>query len=54
MPITTEEYKTLAVRPKFSVLDKRKLKNTFGIEIPHWHESLVKCLKDLEANQLLS
>jgi len=47
-PITTEEYKTLAVRPAFSVLDKRKLKNTFGIEIPHWHASLVACLNELE------
>lgn len=47
-PITTEEYKTLAVRPKFSVLDKRSLKGTFGIEIRHWHASLVECLTNLE------
>ncbi len=46
-PITTEEYKTLAVRPKFSVLDKRKLKSAFGIEIPHWYESLVNCLRQV-------
>lgn len=46
-PITTDEYKTLAVRPKFSVLDKRNLKSTFGIEIPHWHESLSDCLREL-------
>lgn len=46
--ITTEEYKTLAVRPKFTVLDKRTLKGTFGIDIPHWHESLVSCLSELE------
>lgn len=48
-PITTEEYKTLAVRPKFSVLDKRSLKSTFGIEIPHWYGSLAECLKELPA-----
>ncbi|MEP6737724.1 MAG: dTDP-4-dehydrorhamnose reductase, partial [Chryseolinea sp.] len=36
-PITTADYITLAVRPKYSVLDKSKLKETFGIEIPHWH-----------------
>lgn len=47
-PITTEEYKTLAVRPKFSVLDKRSLKSTFGVEIPHWHESLIQCLMKLK------
>lgn len=47
-PITTEEYKTLAIRPSFSVLDKRKLKGSFAIDIPHWHTSLVRCLKELE------
>jgi dTDP-4-dehydrorhamnose reductase len=46
-PIPTEEYKTLAIRPTFSVLDKRKIKRTFGLEIPHWHQSLVECLKEL-------
>ena len=46
-PIPTEEYKTLAARPTFSVLDKRKIKRTFGIEIPHWHKSLVECLNEL-------
>jgi len=47
IPIPTEEYKTLAVRPTFSVLDIRKIKNTFGIQIPHWHKSLVDCLNGL-------
>lgn len=47
LAIPSQDYKTLAVRPKFSVLDKRKIKKTFGIEIPHWHESLTSCLKDL-------
>ena len=46
-PIPTDEYKTLAVRPTFSVLDNRKIKRTFGIEIRHWHQSLVECLKEL-------
>jgi dTDP-4-dehydrorhamnose reductase len=46
-PITTKEYKTLAIRPKFSVLDKSLLKSTFGINIPHWHQSLVECLEEL-------
>jgi dTDP-4-dehydrorhamnose reductase len=46
-PIRTEEYKTRAVRPKFSLLDKRKIKNTFGITPPHWYDSLVKCLEKL-------
>jgi dTDP-4-dehydrorhamnose reductase len=47
-PIKTFEYKTAAVRPKFSVLDKTKIKKTFGIDIPHWSHSLQDCLKKLE------
>jgi len=47
-PIRTSEYKTLAARPKFSVLSKGKIKNTFGISIPHWHESLKKVLSKLD------
>lgn len=46
-PIVSGEYPTIAVRPFYSVLDKSKIKSTFGIEIPHWKESLQKCLKQL-------
>jgi dTDP-4-dehydrorhamnose reductase len=46
-PIRTEDYKTKAVRPKFSLLDKKKIKETFGITPPHWHDSLLKCLEKL-------
>ena len=44
-PIRSDEYKTKAVRPKFSLLSKRKIKETFGIQIPHWHDSLLRCLE---------
>lgn len=47
-PIKTFEYKTAAVRPKFSVLDKTKIKKTFGIDVPHWSHSLKECLNKLE------
>ncbi len=47
-PIKTFEYKTAAVRPKFSVLDKTKIKKTFGIDIPYWSHSLEECLNKLE------
>lgn len=47
-PIRTEEYKTKAVRPQFSLLDKKKIQTTFGITPPHWHESLTKCLEKLQ------
>jgi dTDP-4-dehydrorhamnose reductase len=45
--IHTADYKTAATRPAFSVLDKTKIKTTFGIEIPHWQESLKKCVTQL-------
>ena len=44
-PIRSEEYKTKATRPKFSLLNKRKITETFGIQIPHWHDSLLRCLE---------
>ena len=43
--ITTEEYPTPAKRPKYSVLDKTKIKTTFGIEIKDWKESLKECIQ---------
>ena len=43
-PIESSQYPTKATRPFYSVLNKAKIK-TFGIEIPHWQESLEKCLK---------
>jgi dTDP-4-dehydrorhamnose reductase len=46
--IATTEYPTPALRPKFSVLDKTKIKATFGVNIPHWRESLKKCLLELQ------
>lgn len=45
IPITTDLYPTPATRPFYSVLDKSKIKKTFGITIPHWEESLKKCLE---------
>lgn len=39
-PIPTTAYPTPAIRPKYSVLDKAKIKNTFGIEIKSWEEAL--------------
>lgn len=43
-PIETFEYPLPAPRPQYSVLNKRKIKDTFSIVIPHWKESLKKCL----------
>lgn len=44
-PLHTEEYPTPAKRPHYSVLDKTKIKDTFGIEIPWWEESLEACIE---------
>lgn len=47
-PITTKEYPFRATRPHYSVLNKRKIKNAFGISIPHWRDSLRSCLDLLD------
>lgn len=46
-PLHTAEYPAKANRPFYSVLDKTKIKTTFGIEIPHWEESLRRCIDTL-------
>lgn len=43
-PIETKDYPTPAQRPPFSLLNKGKIKATFGIEIPYWRDSLKACL----------
>lgn len=46
-PLHTAEYPTPAARPHYSVLDKTKIKQTYGIEIPYWEESLRECISKL-------
>ena len=46
-PITTDQYKTLALRPKCSLLDNRKIEKDFSIKSKYWKESLNICLKHL-------
>ena len=47
-PIKSKDYPTRAVRPFYSVLDKTKIKATFGITIPYWEESLARCIAELK------
>jgi dTDP-4-dehydrorhamnose reductase len=47
-PIESFQYPTPAKRPHFSLLNKSKIKSTFGIEIPYWKDSLDDCLKILK------
>ena len=46
-PLHTEEYPTPAKRPPYSILDKTKIKQAYGLEIPHWEDSLRECLSIL-------
>ncbi|MBQ5715693.1 MAG: sugar nucleotide-binding protein, partial [Alistipes sp.] len=45
------EFPSKVTRPPFSVLDKTKIKTTFGIEIPHWRDSMLYCLQRLAKQQ---
>lgn len=47
MPCHSADYPTPAHRPSFSVLDKTKIKQTFGITIPYWEDSLQHCIDRL-------
>ena len=46
-PIPTSAYPTPAKRPAYSVLDKTKIKRTFGVEIKEWQTSLATCINQL-------
>ena len=49
-PIETKDYPTPATRPHYSVLNKARIKAEYGIDIPHWKDSLKRCLKEIETN----
>jgi dTDP-4-dehydrorhamnose reductase len=44
-PILTEQYPLPAIRPAYSVMNKAKFRQKFGIEIPYWRDSLKECVK---------
>ena len=47
--IKTDDYPTPAQRPLYAVLDKSKIKATFGIKIPHWQASLRHCIDRIKS-----
>ena len=49
VPIPTEDFPTPASRPAYSILDRSRIKATYGVEIPHWEESLEDCMKRILA-----
>ena len=50
-PIETKDYPTKAARPHYSVLNKAKIKATFGVQVPHWESSLQRCIEELNNQQ---
>ena len=46
-PCHSDEFPSPVKRPAYSVLDKTKIKNAFGLTVPYWTDSLKKCLKKL-------
>lgn len=51
-PLHTDEYPTPAARPHYSVLDKTKIKQTYGIDVPYWVDSLRECISSVVSCEL--
>jgi dTDP-4-dehydrorhamnose reductase len=49
MPCLSSEFPTKVRRPHYSVLDKSRIMRDFGLDIPHWTESLRLCVMDYES-----
>lgn len=50
-PCHSDEFPSPVKRPSYSVLDKTKIKETFGLKIPYWTDSLKTCIANLKKNQ---
>lgn len=48
-PCHSDEFPSPVIRPAYSVLDKTKIKEAFGIRIPYWMDSLKVCLQNMQA-----
>ena len=47
-PCYSSEYPSPVARPAYSVLDKHTIKETFGVKVPYWVDSLEKCIANLK------
>lgn len=47
-PCHSDEFPSPVTRPSYSVLDKNKIKETFGVQVPYWTESLRQCIANLK------
>ncbi len=50
LPCHSDEFPSPVKRPAYSVLDKKTFKETFGISVPYWVDSLEKCISNLKNN----
>ena len=48
LPCHSDEFPSPVKRPAYSVLDKTKIKDTFGIKVPFWNDSLKQCIRNLK------
>jgi dTDP-4-dehydrorhamnose reductase len=48
LPCHSSEFPSPVVRPSYSVLDKYKIKQIFGVSVPYWTDSLKKCIANLK------
>ena len=48
LPCHSSEFPSPVTRPAYSVLDKTKIKETFGVEVPYWTDSLKKCIENIK------
>lgn len=50
-PCYSSEYPSPVKRPAYSVLDKRSIRETFGIEVPYWVDSLETCIANIKKRE---
>ena len=48
LPLRSSEFPTKVERPHYSVLDKSKVKEVFGVDVPYWKDSLARCIKRMK------
>ena len=48
LPLRSSEFPSKVARPHYSVLDKSKIQEVFGVDVPYWKDSLAKCIESLK------
>nr|MBP8960438.1 sugar nucleotide-binding protein [Bacteroidales bacterium] len=52
-PVNSDAYPTIAVRPHYSVLSKKKISDTYGIRVPGWEDSMKKCIDQMKKENVI-